>query len=746
MFMNVWEGDLMYSNEKVKEVLTSLGFIYVKGFIKNEKIFLSDVSDKILQYIDSRDMLFKDNFFREVLAENFEDTYEQIIDIAKKNDKSEVFYKFKIKGETVWAYAINFYKHDKDKIYFETYLKDITKNIGFYVEKREITYYAEGVLELLDELMGWEYISDESLFDVLKKVFKTNKFVLVSPYGKDGYKFYLDKVYESEISDLKELLNSDSCFVNNFYCDEKYYIFRFYLGYFLVMFKGDLQELFIERIKVVLKIIEIVYEYINKKKRLRDAIEENNKLIEEIRLNYLFIKEILDNLNSAVIVLDEDDNIVLSNEIFKKSFTEEDLNIILKKSKDKFEYKDKHYKVFLREINIEENLFKIILLIDITDIVKYEREFSRMDRLASIGQLTAGIAHDFNNILTGISGMTYAVKSMESDKNKIKLLTNIENLVDRAANIIRQLLDFARKSEGDVQKFDLIPYLKEYIKMLKETFPKNITINLKYDNKDKFVVEMDPVHLDRIMMNLCVNAKDAIGDNEGKIDIQISRIKIVDKNFKDLIGLVKNGEYILISVSDNGCGIPDDVKGKIYDPYFTTKEHGNGLGLAQVYGLVKNNGGYITFESKKGEGTTFYVLLPYAVGEEDNKDEYNAIDNERNQKFKDIKILLIDDEKFIVESISLYLKQVGMDVDVITKPVEALDLLNKNKYDVVITDYSLPGVKSEEFVEKIKTYCDKVIVISGFMLSDIGLPFLKKPFKFDELTKLIEELLAENNQ
>lgn len=735
----------MYGNEKVKEVLTSLGFIYVKGFIKKGKILLSDASDEVFKYIDSKEKLFSENLFEEILADNFEDVYEQMIDIAKKNDKSEVFYKFKIKNRTVWAFAINFYKHDKDKIYFETYLKDITANIGYFVEKREIDYYVERVLHMLDELTELDELSDNKLFDVLKKVFKSNKFVLVSPYGEHGYKFYLDKVYESEILDLKNFLKS-VCFVNNFYCDDKYYIFRFYLGYFLVMFKGDLQDIFIERIKALLKIIEILHEYINKKKRLREAVEENNKLIEEIRLNYLFIKEILDNLNTAVIVLDEEYNIVLSNEIYKKNFTEEDLNIILEKSKDKFEYKDKHYKVFLRTINIEENLFKIIIIIDITDIVKYEREFSRMDRLASIGQLTAGIAHDFNNILTGISGMAYAVKSMESDKNKINMLTNIEKLVDRAANIIRQLLDFARKSEGLKQRFDLGPYLKEFIKMLKETFSKNITINLKYDNNDKYIVEMDPVHLDRIIMNLCVNAKDAIDDNEGKIDIQISKIKIIDNNFKDIVGLIENGEYILISVSDNGCGIPDDIKGKIFDPYFTTKEHGNGLGLAQVYGLVKNNGGYITFESNVGEGTTFYVLLPNAAGEEYNKDEYNAIDNEKNQNLRKIKILLIDDEEFVAESISLYLKQVGMDVDVTTKPVDALDLLNKNKYDVVITDYSLPGVKSEEFIEKIKAYCDKIIVISGFILGDIGLPFLKKPFKFDELTKLIEELLAENNQ
>ncbi|MGA1862672.1 hypothetical protein OWM07_07295 [Deferribacter thermophilus] len=144
----------MYGDSKVKEVLTSLGFIYVKGFIKEGKILLSDVSDEVFKYIDSKEKLFSENLFKEILANNFEDIYEQMIDIAKKNDKSEVFYKFKIKNRTVWAYAINFYKHDKDKIYFETYLKDITENIGFFVEKKEITYYVERVLELLDELNG----------------------------------------------------------------------------------------------------------------------------------------------------------------------------------------------------------------------------------------------------------------------------------------------------------------------------------------------------------------------------------------------------------------------------------------------------------------------------------------------------------------------------------------------------------------------------------------------------------------
>ncbi|MGA1862673.1 ATP-binding protein [Deferribacter thermophilus] len=589
--------------------------------------------------------------------------------------------------------------------------------------------------------MEWEYISDESFFGVLKNVFKTNKFVLVSPYGKNGYKFYLDKVYESEISDLKELLNSDSYFVNNFYCDEKYYIFKFYLGYLLVMFKGDLQEIFIERIKAVLKIIEIVYEYINKKKRLKDAIEENNRLIEEVRLNYQFIKEILDNLNSAVVVLDENDDIVLSNVLFKKNFTDKDLEFILNKSKDKFELNDKHYKVFLREIKVEENFFKVLLLIDITDIVKYEREISKVDRLASIGQLTAGIAHDFNNILTGISGMAYAVKSMESDKNKINLLTNIEKLVDRAANIIKQLLDFARKSEGQKQRFDLVPYLKEFIKMLKETFPKNIHLNIKYDNKDTYNIEIDPVHLDRILMNLCVNAKDAIGDKEGEINIQISNIEIVDNSFKNLVGLVKNGQYILISVSDTGSGISDDIKDKIFDPYFTTKEHGNGLGLAQVYGLVKNNDGYITFESEENKGTTFYILLPSAKEMLDSSKESKLESSSHDNILKGYKILLIDDEEFILESLSIYLKQLGLEVDCALSADEALNLLKEKRYDLIISDYSLPGVKSSKFLEMLESFCKNLIVISGYLLNDFKYPFLKKPFKFEELVNQIKDIL-----
>ncbi|MGA1847329.1 hybrid sensor histidine kinase/response regulator [Deferribacter abyssi] len=720
------------NNKEARDVLSKLGFIYYEGIIKKDTVRITYISDEVLNYISDKSIVYNNNFFKEILTTNHKDAFNYFIENAKHKKYIELLYQIEVNNQKFWVIDFTFFEHKDEKILFHGYLKSITQHFENFIEKKEISEYSKKIYSLITTFLEKDDITEEDIIENFIKIYNFNKIAIIK-IENNKPKLYLHNFYEYEVKEIIKLFDSKTIE------GENYKLFYLSDNQIVVLPINEVRKIVEERFKTILKIISLIIDYSSKKKRLKKSISNNLKLIDQLKINYAFLEHILDNLQSGVCVVDELNNIVLSNNVFNKFFKKKEVNNLLVNNNTILSQNDNYFKIYIKDLKIENEIYKMILAVNVTDIVKYEQEISRLDRLAAIGQLTAGIAHDFNNILTGIMGMSNALKMLESDSKKLEFLENIEKLVDKAAGVIKQLLDFARQSEGTGQFIDLVPFVKEFTKILNNTFPKKIKISFKYNQYEKYIVFVDPVQLDRVLMNICVNAKDAIGDKQGEIKIVLEKIEIKDNSFKDLVSLVENGKYVCISISDSGEGIPEKIRKKIFDPYFTTKEFGNGLGLAQVYGLVKNNNGYITFESELGEGTTFYILLPEAKSKNEFKEEFKK--NKRNENLLiNKKILIIDDEKYIIEPLIMYLENYGADIDFTTSGVEGIRLAEKNTYDVIITDYYVADIDSLELLEKLKSLCKNIIVMSGYPVKNMELPFLKKPFALDKLLELIIEL------
>jgi len=246
--------------------------------------------------------------------------------------------------------------------------------------------------------------------------------------------------------------------------------------------------------------------------------------------------------------------------------------------------------------------------------VTREREIQRraqqQERLATVGQLAAGIAHDFNNIMATI--VLYAQMSSRAEglsaRDRERLVT-INQQAKHATNLIRQILDFSRRAVLERQPLDLSPLLKEHVELLERTLPENIEIVLDY-GPDEYTVNADPTRVQQVMMNLGLNARDAMPEG-GNLRFELERIQVQAGESPPLPEM-EAGEWVQVTLSDTGTGIPPDVLPHIFDPFFTTKApgKGSGLGLAQVHGIVKQHEGEIDVESQVGQGTTFTIYLP----------------------------------------------------------------------------------------------------------------------------------------
>ncbi|MBW2407816.1 MAG: PAS domain S-box protein [Deltaproteobacteria bacterium] len=341
----------------------------------------------------------------------------------------------------------------------------------------------------------------------------------------------------------------------------------------------------------------------------------------------------------------------------------------------------------------------VINLRDITEQKKLEAQLQQAQKMESIGTLAGGIAHDFNNILGIIVGNAELALDDISERDRVHInLEEIRTACLRAKDVVKQLLSFARKTDLKQKSIKLIPVVKDSIKLLRAIIPKNIDIHQNItDTSD--TIFADPTQIHQIMINLCTNASHAMQDTGGILGIDIENVLFeedLDALHPDLIP----GTYVKLTVSDTGQGINPELKDKIFDPYFTTKEigKGTGMGLSVVHGIVKNYGGRISVESELGKGTTFYIYFPVMEEEaviETETDEELPKGNER--------ILFVDDEKSIIYVGRYRLERLGYQVVTQTNPVEALELFRANPYqfDLVITDMTMPQMTGDHLVEEI---------------------------------------------
>ena len=390
---------------------------------------------------------------------------------------------------------------------------------------------------------------------------------------------------------------------------------------------------------------------------------------------------------------------------------------------------------------------------DVTERLKAEKERKQLEaqlqqaqKMETIGTLAGGIAHDFNNLLQGVQGRaSLMLMGTSSSHPHFEHLNGIVDYVEGGANLTRQLLGFARGGKYEVKTTDLNELIKNQNQMFGRT-KKEITIREKYE-ENLWSTEVDRRQIEQVLMNLYINALQAMPGG-GDLYVQTENI-IIDENYIKPF-MIKPGKYIKTSVTDTGVGMDKATQQRIFDPFFTTKEmgRGTGLGLASVYGIVKNHDGFINVYSEKGEGTTFNFYLP--TSEEEIVDEKELVEDMLKGSET---VLLVDDEDMIIDVGKPILEQMGYNVLTAAGGKEALDIYEKNKQEIgiVVLDMIMPGMGGGDTYDRLKELNPniKVLLSSGYSINGQATKilergcdgFIQKPFNVMGLSRKIRGIL-----
>jgi PAS domain S-box-containing protein len=389
---------------------------------------------------------------------------------------------------------------------------------------------------------------------------------------------------------------------------------------------------------------------------------------------------------------------------------------------------------------------------DITEKVKLEERLQQAQKMESIGTLAGGIAHDFNNILGIMVGNAeLALDDVPPWNPGYQNLQEIKTAGLRAAHIVKQLLSFSRKSEQKLKPVEIKAIIQDSLNLLRATMPSTVEIRENFATAEGTILA-DPIQINQVIMNLCINASQAMEDEGGVIEVRALQVALGGRTGNANPGLPE-GDYIKISVSDTGQGIDPQIIDKIFDPYFTTKEvgRGSGMGLAVVHGIVKNHSGGVTVDSIAGQGATFNVFFPLA--EESAEVEFH--ETEALQRGRET-ILVVDDEPSIVYMTAQMLRRMGYHVEAKVSPHEAIELLQSGsqKIDLVISDMTMPQMTGIQLFEKVKKIRPDIPVIICTGHSDLinhkkakelGIAALAmKPITRQTITKAVRDALDGN--
>ena len=390
----------------------------------------------------------------------------------------------------------------------------------------------------------------------------------------------------------------------------------------------------------------------------------------------------------------------------------------------------------------------LVVNTDITQKKQLEAQFLRIQRLESIGTLAGGIAHDLNNILTPILASAQLLQMELPPEKKLALLTMVENNAKRGANLIKQVLSFAKGVEGEHTIMEVTHLIREIAEIARETFPKYIEFRTDIA-PDLWAVSGDATQLHQVLMNLSVNARDAMPSG-GTLRICANNL-LIDSHYAQMNIEARVGPYIVIAVSDTGTGIPPEIQERIFDPFFTTKElgKGTGLGLSTVVGIVRSHGGFIKLHSQIGIGTQFQVHLPAVGATETPQSE----DVEIPQGQKEL-ILVVDDEADLREIPKIALQKYAYRVLTASDGIEAVALYAqyKDEISVVLLNMMMPhmdGPTAIRTLQKIEPSV-KIIAVSGLPSSEMiaeatrsGVTaFLPKPYTAKELLKTLQKAVG----
>jgi PAS domain S-box-containing protein len=390
---------------------------------------------------------------------------------------------------------------------------------------------------------------------------------------------------------------------------------------------------------------------------------------------------------------------------------------------------------------------RLMVNTNITEKKKIEARFLRAQRMESIGTLAGGIAHDLNNVLAPILMAVDLLKMPLPESEHPALLGTIQTSAERGAEMVRQILSFARGVEGQRVIVQLKHLVRDLEKVLRSTLPKSITVETDLPG-ELWVVQGDATQLYQVLMNLCVNARDAMPQG-GTLTIGAEH-KVLDETFARMHADARPGPFVQLKISDTGTGIPAEILDRIFDPFFTTKEvgKGTGLGLSTVLGIVQSHGGFVHVASEVGKGTQFSVYLPAA-----DSGHAAGAEGEASQTGKcghGELILVVDDEAAIRSVMTAALESRGYRVKTAREGKEAVELYAQHRGEVrlVVTDMMMPGMDGAAAIRALRALDPGVRIVATSGLVDGSGPtglgvrgFLAKPYTAAELVRAVREAL-----
>ena len=382
--------------------------------------------------------------------------------------------------------------------------------------------------------------------------------------------------------------------------------------------------------------------------------------------------------------------------------------------------------------------------------MRLEADLQQAQKMESVGRLAGGVAHDFNNILTVILGhVEMAIDQVEPSQEIYNDLTEIQKAAERSADLTRQLLAFARKQNIVPKVLNLSKTIEDLFHMLRRLIGESISL-VWCPNTELWSVKLDPSQIDQILVNLCANARDSIS-GVGKIELKVENVSF-DEAYCANHAEFNVGDFICLTVKDSGVGMDRETLGHIFEPFFTTKGigEGTGLGLATIYGIVKQNKGFIHVHSQVGEGTEFHIYLPRHVGE--GESSLSLVSPQTIAKGNET-ILLVEDEVAILDMTAKMIHQMGYTVLAASRPEDALRIARDytGKIHLLITDVVMPGMNGRDLARNVANhhpdikrlfmsgYTADVIAHNGMLHS--GLYFIQKPFSGYHLASQIREVL-----
>jgi len=394
----------------------------------------------------------------------------------------------------------------------------------------------------------------------------------------------------------------------------------------------------------------------------------------------------------------------------------------------------------------------VLVIHDVTQEREVEKRIQQQERLAAVGQLAAGIAHDFNNIMAVIVLYTQmTLHEPELSPKTCERLETVSRQARRATDLIQQILDFSRRAVLERRPMDLVPFLKELTKLLQRTLPDNIQVNLKY-GADEYTLNADPTRIQQAVMNMAINARDAMPEG-GRFHIDLERIHIEDRKQAPLPEM-EGGNWLRLSLTDTGSGVPPDVVGHIFEPFFTTKApgQGSGLGLAQVWGIVQQHQGHIDVTTQVGHGTTFTVYLPALL---ESKPQAVELPVEEIVKGRGELVLIVEDDSVTREVLTESLALLDYRTLTAANGREALAILEMHHDEIalVLSDLVMPDMGGRALLHALRQRNLPVpmVMLTGHpmekeleMLSEQGLRgWLLKPPSLEQLARMLASALGQ---